>query len=40
VARQPTTSSPFNHEADGLGREGAHEGLLEYAEAKYIATSS
>jgi succinate-semialdehyde dehydrogenase/glutarate-semialdehyde dehydrogenase len=23
----------------GLGREGGHEGMLEYTEAKYIATS-
>jgi NAD-dependent aldehyde dehydrogenases len=23
----------------GIGREGAHEGLLEFTETKYIATS-
>jgi len=26
-------------ELSGLGREGGHEGMLEYTETKYIATS-
>jgi succinate-semialdehyde dehydrogenase/glutarate-semialdehyde dehydrogenase len=33
-------SAPFGGvKLSGLGREGGHEGMLEYTEAKYIATS-
>ena len=32
-------AAPFGGvKQSGLGREGAHEGLLEYTETKYIAT--
>jgi succinate-semialdehyde dehydrogenase/glutarate-semialdehyde dehydrogenase len=33
-------SAPFGGvKMSGLGREGAHEGILEYTEQKYVATS-
>jgi succinate-semialdehyde dehydrogenase/glutarate-semialdehyde dehydrogenase len=33
-------SAPFGGvKLSGLGREGGHEGMLEYTEPKYIATS-
>jgi succinate-semialdehyde dehydrogenase/glutarate-semialdehyde dehydrogenase len=33
-------AAPFGGvKQSGLGREGAHHGILEYLEAKYIATS-
>jgi succinate-semialdehyde dehydrogenase/glutarate-semialdehyde dehydrogenase len=33
-------AAPFGGtKQSGLGREGAHHGLLEFTEAKYIATS-
>ena len=33
-------AAPFGGvKQSGLGREGAHHGLLEYCEAKYIAVS-
>ncbi len=33
-------AAPFGGvKQSGLGREGAHEGILEFSEAKYIATN-